>query len=92
MLDELTLARIMKIFYTNSQATLKYLPPRYPNALALFRTNQQLSKSDDPTLGWNQLTTSNVQVHFIPGNHLTMLRKPHVQVLAEHLCKYVGAE
>lgn len=92
MLDELTLARMLKIFYTNSRATLKYLPPRYPNALTLFRTNQQLSKSDDPTLGWNQLTTSNVQVHFIPGNHLTMLRKPHVQVLAEHLRKYLEAQ
>ncbi|MBW4637352.1 MAG: amino acid adenylation domain-containing protein [Gloeocapsa sp. UFS-A4-WI-NPMV-4B04] len=92
MLDELTLARMLKIFYANSRATLKYMPPQYPNALALFRTNEQLSKSDDPTLGWNQLTTSNVQVHCIPGNHLTMLRKPHVQVLAKYLCKYLGAE
>jgi len=91
MLDELTIHRLMKIFYANSRAVLKYVPQPYPNAIALFRTSESPRKSDDSTLGWNQLTTSNVQVHFVPGNHLTMLRKPHIQVLAEQLRGYLAS-
>jgi thioesterase domain-containing protein len=92
MLDELTIHRMMRIFYANSRATLKYVPQPYPNAIALFRTSESQKKSDDSTLGWNQLATlSGVQVHLIPGNHLTMLRKPHVQVLAEQLGRYLAS-
>ncbi len=91
MMDELTIHRLMRIFYANSEATLKYVPQPYPNAIALFRTSLAQKKSDDSTLGWSQLATSSgVQVHFIPGNHLTMLRKPHVQVLAQQLHKYLA--
>lgn len=87
MLDELTIHRMMKIFYANSRATLSYLPQSSPNAIALFRTNEAQKKSDDLTLGWSQLV-SDIQVHFIPGDHLTMLQKPHVQMLAKQLHKY----
>ncbi|OWY69320.1 non-ribosomal peptide synthetase [cyanobacterium TDX16] len=90
MLDELTIHRLMKIFSANSRATLKYTPRPYPQAIALFRTTELQKKSHDPTLGWSQLSRSGVQVHYIPGNHLTMLQKPHVRVLAEHLRRYLA--
>ncbi|HCF30316.1 MAG TPA: non-ribosomal peptide synthetase, partial [Cyanobacteria bacterium UBA11049] len=91
MLDELTVHRLLRIFYANSRATLKYVAQPYPNAIALFRTCEPQKKSDDSTLGWSQLAMSNVQVHSIPGNHLTMLRKPHVHVLAEQLGRYLAS-
>ena len=91
MLDELTIHRLLKIFSANSRATLKYVARPYPSAIALFRTSESQKKSDDSTLGWNQLAISGVQVNSIPGNHLTMLRKPHVQVLAERLRKSLGS-
>jgi amino acid adenylation domain-containing protein len=90
MLDELTIHRMMKIFYANSGAALKYVPQPYPNAIALFKTSKLLKKSDDLTLGWNQLA-SDVQVNCILGNHLTMLRKPYVQVLAGQLRSYLAS-
>ncbi|NHC34670.1 non-ribosomal peptide synthetase [Scytonema millei] len=90
MLDELTIHRLMKIFSANSRATLKYTPRPYPQAIALFRTTELQKKSHDPTLGWSQLVRSGVQVHHISGNHLTMLQKPHVRVLAEHLRRYLA--
>ncbi|MDV2992590.1 MAG: D-alanine--D-alanyl carrier protein ligase [Chroococcidiopsis sp. SAG 2025] len=90
MLDELTIHRLMKIFSANSRATLKYTPRPYPQAIALFRTTELQKKSHDPTLGWSQLSRSGVQVHYISGNHLTMLQKPHVRVLAEHLRRYLA--
>lgn len=87
MLDELTIERIMRIFWANSQATLNYSPQSYPNAIALFKSNEPLTTTDT-TLGWGQLTNS-VVLHSIPGNHLTMLKTPNVQALAEELNKYL---
>ena len=87
MLDELTLERIMRIFWANSQATLNYSPKSYPNAIALFKSNEPLTTTDT-TLGWSQLTNS-VAIHSIPGNHLTMLKNPNVQALAKELNKYL---
>jgi amino acid adenylation domain-containing protein len=87
MLDELTLERIMRIFWANSQATVNYAPQSYPKAIALFKSNEPLTTTDT-TLGWGQLTNS-VMLHSIPGNHLTMLKTPNVQVLAQELNKYL---
>ena len=91
MLDELTIHRMMRIFYANSGAALKYVPHPYPNAIALFKTSKLLKKSDDSTLGWNQLV-SDVQLNCISGNHLTMLKKPYVQLLAGQLRRYLASE
>ena len=90
MLDEPIVHRLLRIFSANSRATLKYTPRPYPLAIALFRTTELQKKSHDPTLGWSQLSRSGVQVHYISGNHLTMLQKPHVRVLAEHLRRYLA--
>ncbi len=87
MLDELTIERIVRIFWANSQATLNYLPQSYPNAIALFKSNEPLTTTDT-TLGWSQLTSS-VVLHSLPGNHLTMLKNPNVQALAQELNKYL---
>ncbi len=87
MLDELTIERIMRIFWANSQATVNYSPQKYPGAIALFKSNEPLTTTDR-TLGWSQLTNS-VVLHPIPGNHLTMLKTPNVQVLAQQLNKYL---
>jgi amino acid adenylation domain-containing protein len=86
MLDELTIERIMRIFWANSQATLNYAPQNYPGAIALFKSNAPLTTTD-PTLGWSQLT--NVMLHSVPGNHLTMLKTPNVQALAKELNRYL---
>ncbi|WP_009631984.1 non-ribosomal peptide synthetase [Synechocystis sp. PCC 7509] len=89
MLDELTIERIMRIFWANSQATVNYAPQSYPGAIALFKSNEPLTTTDT-TLGWSQLTNS-VELHSIPGNHLTMLKTPNVQALAKQLNKYLTA-
>ena len=86
LLRELTLGPIFPVFQANSQATLNYVPQTYPNRITLFKSSEQVSMAHrDPTLGWSELTTDQVEVIRLPGNHLTMLRKPHVQVLAEQL-------
>ncbi len=85
ILRELTIRPMLRIFRANSQATLGYVPQVYPKRITLFKTSVQLRIADDPSMGWGKLASEGVEIHLIPGNHLTMLRKPHVQVLAEQL-------
>ena len=86
ILRELTIRPMLRVFHANSQATVNYVPKVYPHRITLFRTSVQSSIAEqDLTMGWGDLTLKGVEIHNIPGNHLTMLRKPHIQVLAEQL-------
>jgi thioesterase domain-containing protein/acyl carrier protein len=86
MLDELTIFPLLRVFYANSRAAYSYVPKAYSNRITLFRTTKPSDKAkQDSTLGWSELAARGVEVHQVPGNHLTMLRKPHVQVLAKQL-------
>lgn len=77
---------IFAVFQANSKATLAYVPQTYQNKITLVRSTAKTSKGDrDFTLGWRELTNDKVEVIRVPGNHLTMLGKPHVQVLAQQL-------
>ncbi|NEP90824.1 MAG: hypothetical protein F6K18_30690, partial [Okeania sp. SIO2C2] len=75
-------------------AFMSYLPQGgYPGPITLFRTSEVYEEAlemlgeitSDPTWGWNQFSTQPVEVHVVPGSHITMLSEPHVMVLAEKL-------
>ena len=85
MLDELTILPLLRVFYANSQAAASYVPKAYANKITLFRTAQSFGTRQDLTLGWSQLSAAEVEIHQVPGNHLSMMRKPDVQTLAEQL-------
>jgi len=90
ILRELTIRPMFPVFQANSQATLSYAPQPYPKRITLFRTSIEVTKNpDNPTLGWNELTPEGVDVHLVPGNHLTMLKIPNVQVLAKQLKRWI---
>jgi thioesterase domain-containing protein len=86
ILSELNIRPMLRVYQAHSQAVLKYVPQVYPNPITLLRTSVESSIAhQDSTLGWSKLAGEKVEVHWVPGNHLTMLRKPHVHVLAEQL-------
>ncbi|MEA5601597.1 amino acid adenylation domain-containing protein [Nostoc sp. UHCC 0252] len=86
LLSELAIRPMFRVFYANSQAVLNYVPQAYPKRINLFRTKVQSSiAKEDPSMGWDQLTVGGTEIHHIPGNHLTMLRKPYIQILAAQL-------
>ncbi len=61
-------------------------PQVYSKQIILFRTKVQSSVDrEDMSIGWDRLANQKTKVNIIPGNHLTMLRKPHIQVLAAQL-------
>jgi thioesterase domain-containing protein/acyl carrier protein len=89
LLKETAIVPILRIFYANSQAVYGYVPQPYPHPITLFNaTEQAIHLQQNPTLGWNLLAT-NIQLHPIPGNHLSMMKPPHVQTLAQQLQQYL---
>ncbi len=87
LLDESAISPMLQIFYANAQAAYGYIPQPYHDCLTLFRVDEQTNKQDS-TLGWSTLTNK-INLHQVPGNHLSLLKQPHVQVLAQQLGEYL---
>jgi amino acid adenylation domain-containing protein len=90
LLDESAIRSLLPIVYANSQAAYRYAPQPYVDRITLFKaTEQPDSLKYSPTLGWDALA-SDIQLHPVPGNHLSLLKQPHVQVLAQQLGRYLS--
>jgi len=64
-----------------------YRPEPWFGRIALLRAETQplLLWHDEPALGWSALARGGVEIVRIPGNHLTIMREPHVGALASAL-------
>jgi oxalate---CoA ligase len=69
----------------NHLAAKSYVPRPYPGQVTLFRAVERLDAADDPYRGWDQVALGGVEVHDVPGDHSSMIREPHVAVLAARL-------
>jgi thioesterase domain-containing protein/acyl carrier protein len=77
---------IAKCALAHAQALKHYVPGPYAGHITVFRAySQRLFSAHRWDLGWAQLAAGGVEVHRVPGNHVTLIREPHVRVLAEHL-------
>ena len=91
--------RLLHIYKTNVEALRNYRPRSYSGRVTLFRAHETPSpnnfdsrafdssaRSDvEPTLGWSALSLQPVEVHEVPGDHISMMTEPHVQALAARL-------
>ena len=66
-------------------ALRKYEPQVYPGRLVLFRAANHHANGIDTDLGWGTLTTNDVEILEVQGDHASMYAEPHVQVLAQKL-------
>ncbi len=65
-----------------------YVPTSYSGRIVVFRARRQpRNRIRDFQLGWGKLAKGGVDVHFIPGDHGSVLKEPHVQGLAAELKK-----
>jgi hypothetical protein len=69
-------------------AMAAYRPQRCELPIALLRSELAMSRDCDPRLIWRRLV-SQLLVHDVAGDHLTILRPPHLQGLAEQLSRAV---
>lgn len=88
------LRSIVQTIKANELALLNYKPQNsYQGSVTLLRTeesehNQLGRPKDSPneqTWGWQHWSTETVNVHFVPGDHYTMLNEPYVEILANKL-------
>ncbi len=89
------LKNVVQALKANSLSLINYVPQQiYPGRITLLRASETpperlASKfseiSQDSTWGWSEFSCEPVDIHFVPGNHITMMAEPHVQVLAERL-------
>ena len=79
-------AQQRQLMQTHIRAMSSYSPGTYNGVVTLFRVrSQSLSRTPDPTMGWNKLATGGVLVKRIAGSHHNILERPHVQTLATQL-------
>ena len=90
------LTNIVQAYKTSCLCLVDYVPKElYHDKLTVLRANEDLPEdpnselaseaSADFSLGWSEFSTEPVDIHFVLGNHVSIMAEPHVQVLAEQL-------
>jgi amino acid adenylation domain-containing protein len=77
---------LLRVYKANMDAVLRYRPRASGTDITVVASSELASAwPADPTLGWQPLTSGRVRVHLVPGSHLSMLKPPHVDLVAEAL-------
>jgi thioesterase domain-containing protein/acyl carrier protein len=77
---------LVKVLDCNVYAAKEYQPQAFAGRATLFWSEyQNWYIKKHPSLGWGNLVTDGLDIQRIPGNHMTLMKEPHVQVLAEKL-------
>ncbi|MFE8600248.1 amino acid adenylation domain-containing protein [Archangium violaceum] len=83
---ELTRMRALRqVFANNVQAGAKYRPRPYSGPVTLLRASESGNDPVAQAESWKRVAGEGVQVHDLPGDHYSVLRAPHVQLLAQRL-------
>jgi aspartate racemase len=68
----------------NFTAVKDYVPQTYSGSVTLFLASD-LTADYDLRDGWRELVAGEIEAHEIPGNHINIIKEPHVGALAEKL-------
>ena len=87
------LRNFLRTSENNIRAAWNYRPPSYAGSIFLIRAadtlpdlpseEQQLRLK--PSFGWQQFSEQTIQIDYVPGNHITMMTPPYVNLLAEQV-------
>ena len=69
----------------NFAAVKDYVPQVYPGRATLFLASDDLTAAYDVEVGWQGLAAGGLEKVRISGNHLDIVKEPHVRTLAEKL-------
>jgi thioesterase domain-containing protein/acyl carrier protein len=69
----------------NFAAVKDYVPQVYPGRASLFLASDDLTAAYDVEVGWQGLVAGGLEKVRISGNHLDIVKEPHVRTLAEKL-------
>lgn len=79
------LRRLLKLFSSHLSALARWQPAPYGGRLTFFLPAEEIGGQDHPTRGWKDLARGGVEVVQVPGDHFSIMRAPHVAVLAKRL-------
>ena len=70
-----------------TQITLFQAQEDYPEHILCGISFEDIKPENmnDPLWGWSEVSTGPVEVHSVPGDHITIMKEPHVQVIAQKL-------
>ncbi len=82
-----SLARaVQNIRAANLRALLSYAPQPYDDKVTMFWSGDTPARCyEDRRLSWSSIVRGGLEVHVIPGDHMTMIEPPHVEVMAREL-------
>jgi amino acid adenylation domain-containing protein len=84
------LSRHLLVFSANARALADYRPGAYPGSVLLLLAEGREAETADPAALWGALA-GRLTTERIPGNHYTLVRRPHVERLAERLAARLEA-
>jgi thioesterase domain-containing protein len=83
--------RLLRLFQSHSEAMWAYVPRRYSGSLTFFKAHDRDAFNPaHPERAWIGLAELGTTVIEVPGNHITMNLRPHVDVLASRLLGCLG--
>jgi thioesterase domain-containing protein len=82
--------RLFEVFKINVQAMQSYRPQASSTRVTLLKAEQAPVETLDETMGWGPLTSSEIEIHTVPGSHFTIVREPYVRSLAEELADCIN--
>ena len=79
---------LQDIRQANLLARRRYVPHLYGGRVTLFRAmNRTHPATSGPNYGWDALAAAGVDVQDVPGTHHSIVREPHVRILARKLAR-----
>lgn len=78
--------RVIGVIKANSEALIQYQPKPYAGQITLLNGEPLFGMNTQNAIaGWLNLAQGGAEVYQIPGHHFSILRHPHVEILAERL-------
>jgi thioesterase domain-containing protein/acyl carrier protein len=85
------LRAFLHLYLTHMRAMAEYRPAGYPGRIVFFRARERRPRYDPPhpELPWLDLAGEGVEVHVLPGDHLSVNFEPNVGALARRLRRHL---
>lgn len=80
--------RILEMVWKHRKIARLYTAEQYLGPITSFRAvhaKQNDNGAEDPTMGWGTLAENGMEVHTIQTNHVALMVKPYVEILAQEL-------
>jgi thioesterase domain-containing protein len=77
--------RMLKVELGNRKAVYNYEHKPYPGRITLLRAGEASTQTIVPHLGWGPLAVGGVEIHWVPGDHNTVIEPPNVAAVGRVL-------